>query len=189
MLLFDAITQRRLIKPDTFNGKIIDDKLIEQLLDAANWAPNHGNTEPWRFVIYKQNAIKNFCNDHAEMYKSNTAAELFSESTYRKIATRGDMASHLIVCYMKRGNNAKIPLIEEICAAACAIQNLWLMATQYQIGLYWGTGGMVHHSCMKTYFNLEEEDSMMGLLFVGYTDMPLPKGKRNTDAHTKTIWK
>lgn len=24
---------------------------VEQLLEAANWAPTHGRTEPWRFVV------------------------------------------------------------------------------------------------------------------------------------------
>ena len=25
--------------------------VIEQLLEAANWAPTHGRTEPWKFVV------------------------------------------------------------------------------------------------------------------------------------------
>lgn len=25
--------------------------VLEQLLDAANWAPTHGRTEPWKFVV------------------------------------------------------------------------------------------------------------------------------------------
>ena len=24
---------------------------MEQLLEAANWAPTHGRTEPWKFVV------------------------------------------------------------------------------------------------------------------------------------------
>lgn len=24
---------------------------LEQMLEAANWAPTHGRTEPWRFVV------------------------------------------------------------------------------------------------------------------------------------------
>ena len=30
----------------------IDLTLIAQILEAANWAPSHGKTEPWRFVVY-----------------------------------------------------------------------------------------------------------------------------------------
>ena len=25
--------------------------VVEQLLEAANWAPTHGRTEPWKFVV------------------------------------------------------------------------------------------------------------------------------------------
>ncbi len=25
--------------------------IVEAMLEAANWAPTHGKTEPWRFVV------------------------------------------------------------------------------------------------------------------------------------------
>ena len=28
------------------------------MLDAANWAPTHGKTEPWRFVVMGREASK-----------------------------------------------------------------------------------------------------------------------------------
>jgi nitroreductase len=35
------------LKPDP-----VPREIVEQLLHAAQWAPNHGHTEPWRFMIY-----------------------------------------------------------------------------------------------------------------------------------------
>ena len=29
---------------------------VEELLEAANWAPTHGRTEPWRFVVLTKQA-------------------------------------------------------------------------------------------------------------------------------------
>ena len=89
---------------------------------------------------------------------------------------------------MKRGTNPKIPRLEEISAVACAIQNIWLLASSMQIGMYWGTGGMVHHSAMKSYFSLSEEDEMMGLLFLGYSDLEWPKGRRIVPMEEKVQW-
>ena len=30
--------------------------IIEAMLEAANWAPTHGRTEPWRFVVLGRQA-------------------------------------------------------------------------------------------------------------------------------------
>lgn len=188
MELKEAILHRRLIKPDDFNGAKIADSIIHEMLSAANWAPTHAHTEPWRFIVYTQDRIKSFCLDHANLYKNHTDEHHFSESTYNKILHRGDLASHLIVCYTEKGNNKKVPILEETSAVSCAIQNLWLVAATHHVGLYWGTGGMVHHDSMKHYFQLQTEDVMMGLLFVGFTDKEWPKGKRNTSIDTKTKW-
>ena len=31
---------------------------MEQLLEAANWAPTHGKTEPWRYVVLGKGGIQ-----------------------------------------------------------------------------------------------------------------------------------
>ncbi len=188
MTVIDAIYHRRNITPDNFNGRIIPKETIEKLLGAANQAPTHGYTEPWRFVVYSGAGVQKMTTQHAAMYQQLTAPEKFSESTYLKIKHRGDLASHLIVAYMKRGSNLKIPRVEELCAVSCAIQNIWLLASSMQIGMYWGTGGMVHHQCMKDHFLLEEEDEMMGFLFLGYTDQEWPQGRRMVPLEEKIKW-
>ena len=55
-VLQHIVTARRSIKPAVFNGKKIEDHQIRQLLELANWAPTHGFTEPWRFVVYSASA-------------------------------------------------------------------------------------------------------------------------------------
>ena len=32
--------------------------MLEQLREAANWAPTHGRTEPWRFVVLGADALQ-----------------------------------------------------------------------------------------------------------------------------------
>ena len=60
------------------NGSKIDNAVIRDLLELANWAPTHGRTEPWRFIVYEGDAKKTFCADHAELYKANTDPEKFT---------------------------------------------------------------------------------------------------------------
>ena len=46
---------------------------IEQMLENANWAPNHGKTEPWRFFVFEGDATTQFGKAHADLYKKHTA--------------------------------------------------------------------------------------------------------------------
>ena len=53
--LLRVIKKRRSIFPKDYNGKgrKPTDSDIELMLEAANWAPTHKRTEPWRFVVLR----------------------------------------------------------------------------------------------------------------------------------------
>jgi nitroreductase len=186
-ILSDIIKNRRSTKPVKMNGNIIPDEQVEQLLELANWAPTHGNTEPWRFIVYEPDQVKTFCSQHAELYKSYTKAESFLQANYDKILHNGDMVSHIIIAIMQRGNLPKITRLEEEAATSAAIQNILLGATALNIASFWSTGGMVLHPVMKPFLQLREEDVVMGILFLGYADIT-QTGKRITPLTEKVKW-
>ncbi|HEV3327183.1 MAG TPA: nitroreductase [Puia sp.] len=186
-LLQEIVINRRSIKPASLNGNKIDDRQIRQLLELANWAPTHGLTEPWRFIVYSGDAVQQFCHLHAELYRQNTPPEKFNPAKYEKQQHNGDKASHLIVVYMQRGDNPNITVREEICATAAAVQNILLGAQALGIAVLWSTGGMVLQPALKGYLGLEEEDLLIGLLYLGYTDEPAKPGRR-TAVEEKTKW-
>ena len=187
-IIADIIKNRRSIKPVKMNGKKIPDDQVKELLKLANWAPTHGRTEPWRFIVYSGNKVKEFCHQHAELYKAHTPAEKFEQASYDKLLHNGDMASHIIIAVMQRGDLPKIPALEEIAATAIAIQNILLGATAAGIGSFWSTGGMTHHPVMKDFLQLNEQDIVMSLLYLGYADEQM-EGKRQTEIEEKVIWK
>lgn len=47
----ELIAKRRSIFPRDFTGEAVPREVIEQMLEAANWAPTHKKTQPWRFVV------------------------------------------------------------------------------------------------------------------------------------------
>ncbi len=167
------------------NGQKIPNEQITAILELADWAPNHGLTEPWRFKVYEDPTV--FCSQHAEMYKANTLADDFSEGVYTNLKQQGDKASHVIIAMMKRGNLPKIPVFEEMAATACAVQNLLLGATALNIASYWGTGGMALKPAMAQFLNLDDDDQVIGILYFGYADEH-PAGKRNVPMEEKVEW-
>ncbi|HTR29001.1 MAG TPA: nitroreductase [Puia sp.] len=185
--LQEIIINRRSTKPTDLNGKPIDDQKIRELLELANWAPSHGLTEPWRFVVYSGEAVRQFCLRHAEQYRLTTPPDKFTEAKYEKQAHNGDLASHLILVYMKRGSNPNIPALEELCATAAAANHILLGAEALGIAVLWSTGGTVLQPVMKDYLGLGPDDMVLGLLYLGYTDEPRRPGKR-TPIGEKTTW-
>ncbi|OKL40296.1 nitroreductase family protein [Pontibacter flavimaris] len=190
--LFQSIKQvietRRTTKPPKMNGQRIPDAQITQLLQLADWAPTHGHTEPWRFIVYADDALKTFCQNHADLYRQNTPEEKFLSEKYEKLLHMGDKASHILVAYMRRGELPKIPELEEIAATSCAIQNLLLGASALGMASYWGSGGMAYHPSMKKHLQLREQDVVLGILYLGYAEDAAYQGKRKVPLQEKVTW-
>jgi len=183
--LTNIIQNRRTVKPFAMNGHKIPNGHVAALFELADWAPTHGLTEPWRFVVYENPS--EFCAAHANLYRENTSDEDFNENSFNNLLTQGDKASHVVIAIQKRGHLPKIPVFEEIVSTGCAMQNLLLGATALNIAAYWGTGGMTLKPAMKTFLDLGEEDHVMGILYLGYAD-EYPAGRRNIPVEQKVTW-
>jgi|SRR5438552_2664048 len=183
-----VIKNRRSIKPAKMNGKKIPDEQVKEVLKLANWAPTHGRTEPWRFIVYSDDKVKQFCYQHAELYKANTPVEKFEQGIYDKQLHNGDLASHIVIAIMQRGDVPKIPALEEIAATAIAIQNILLGATAAGIASFLSTSGLTHHPAMKNFLQLKDDDVVMGIVYLGYSDEKM-EGNRRTEMDEKATWK
>jgi len=183
-----VIKNRRSIKPAKMNGKKIPNEQVKEVLKLANWAPTHGRTEPWRFIVYSDDKVKQFCYQHAELYKANTPVEKFEQGIYDKQLHNGDLASHIVIAIMQRGDVPKIPALEEIAATAIAIQNILLGATAAGIASFLSTSGLTHHPAMKNFLQLKDEDVVMGIVYLGYSDEKM-EGNRRTEMDEKATWK
>ena len=95
-----------------------------------------------------------------------------------KLRDRPLKASAVVAICMKRAPDECVPVVEEIAAVSCGVQNVLLTATAYGLGAYWGSGGLTYKQEMKDYLGLEEMDQCLGFLFIGYPDVEWPKGQR-----------
>ncbi len=181
------IRSRRSVFPDQFRKDIsIPDDIIWQLLENANWAPNHKQTEPWRFVVFSGEGRKKFASFQASRYKES-AGEKFRQDKYDKLLNNPLLSSHIVAIILKRSTTVNIPEMEEIAAVACAVENIYLSATAYGLGGYWSTGGITYDPAARTFLGLEGEDRLMGTFYLGMVRITSPGGKRG-DIKEKTIW-
>jgi nitroreductase len=172
------IRHRRSVFPKQFDAfKKIDDKIVEQILYNATWAPNHGKNEPWKFVVFTGEGLNKLATFQSELYKE-TAGEKFKEATYENLKTNPLKASHVVALCMMRDPAKKFPEIEEIAAVACAIQNIYLSVAAYGLGGYWTTGGITYNGKAKPFFELGEDDKLMGFFYLGHVAIPSPDASR-----------
>lgn len=182
------IKYRRSSTPPLYvKGKEIPEEIILQLLENANFAPNHKKTEPWRFTVFSGEGLKKLAEMQAAIYKKY-AGEKFSELKLKKLLDFPLMCSHIIAIGMKRDADKRVREIEEIEAVACAVQNMFLTATAYGLGAYWSTGGITYFEESKSYFDLGEEDHLLGFFHLGYLHQPPGEGYKRGSIQDKVKW-
>ena len=182
------IKNRRTILPPLYEkGRVIPDEIIWQILENANYAPNHKHTEPWRFTVFSGEGLSHFSELQSGLYKK-FAGEKFNEIKHRKLMDFPLMASHVIAIGMKRNTENKIREIEEIEATACAVENMFLTTTAYGLGSYWTTGGITYFEEAKPYFNLDKEDKLLGFFYIGYLAKPFTGGYKRGPIQEKVKW-
>ena len=181
------IQSRRSTKPRLFNGNKIEDKIIWQILENANWAPNHGLTQPWRYHVFCSSGLDKLAEFQADLYRQKTPAEKFKQDKYERMKSNILKSSHVIVICMERQKSEKIPEIEEIEAVACSVQNMALTAAAYSICSFWGSGGVTYTTELKEFLGLGENDKCLGYLYLGYSDNPTTKSRRDS-IKDKVVW-
>ncbi|MGM0580005.1 MAG: nitroreductase family protein [Bacteroidota bacterium] len=174
------IQTRRSIYPAQYSGEKVDDEIIQQMLENANWAPNHKHTEPWRFIVFTDKGLDQLGKFQADIYQQVSEKNgNFDESTMEKLRNKPLSASHVIAIGMKRDEKQSIPEVEEVSAVAAAVQNMQLTASAYGVGCYWGSGGITYMEEAKKALALEKEDKLLGFLYVGMPKEGFwPEGKR-----------
>ena len=175
------IKNRRSIFPKDYSGERVDDAIVRQMLENANWAPTHKLTEPWRFVVFTGEGLKKLATFQGECYKKVTTADgSFKEDRYQNMLTKPMESSHIVAVGMKRDEKKSVPEWEEQGAVFCAIENMYLTATAYGIGCYLSTGGITTFEEAKEFFGLGKDDKLLGFLNIGMPKGTTPEGRRKS---------
>lgn len=187
-ILNAIIKKRRSIYPYQYEkGKPVPDEIIWQILENANRAPNHKQTEPWRFNVFSGEGLKYFGQLQASIYKQY-AGSAFNEGRHQKLINYPLMSSHVIAIGMKRNEEKKLPEIEEIEAMACAVQNMFLSVTAYNLGCYWTTAGITYFEQAKEHFGLGQDDKLLGFFYIGYVAKPITAISKREPIQKKVTW-
>jgi nitroreductase len=160
---------------------------IELLLEAANWAPTHGKTEPWRFTVYTGEGRRGLGAALGEAYRLGTAPERFDPAGQAAQRDKVWQAPVWISVGAILGTNPKIPDVEEIMAVASAVQNMQLLAAALGLGSKWTSGLTAVHPHTAAFVGLTPPARLLGFIYIGYPAGPWPPGQRRPIAD-KVRW-
>lgn len=183
-MIADIITSRRAVFPSQYNEDTISKQEIDTILSAANWAPTHRRTEPWRFKVFYGESLQKLGEFLADTYE-RTAVN-FSEFKMNKILKKTAQSACIIAICFQRDAEEKVPEWEEIAATAMAVQNMWLQAHAMGIGAYWSSPALKDH--LRDHIDLAEGEQCLGFFYMGKYDGPLEEGRRETTIEEKTNW-
>ena len=174
----NSIKARQSIYPNKFNGKLIDEKLVLELIDNANFAPSHKMTQPWFFKIFSENSKIRLLK---EIFKINKISEIKKN----KLRENFKKSSHIICICMKK-NSHLLPEWEEIAATAMAVQNIWISCVGSKIGGYWSTPKFIEN--LNTFLLLNIDERCLGLFYLGSLDFKNEKNFISKKLHKKVEW-
>ena len=167
MEISEAIKKRRTIH--IFSKKIVPIEVVEKSIDAANQAPCHRKTFPWRFTrigIKKRELL------YQLQLTLKFGGEPINDSNLKKIRDKMLNPSHLLIASQLLTDN-HVQKHEDYAACACAIQNLALSLVENDVGCKWSTGKITTDP--KTYRIAEIdpiEEEIIGFIWIGYGTVP-----------------
>jgi nitroreductase len=153
----------------------VERRVVEELLDAAVAAPNHKETNPWRFVVLAGDARGAVGEAHARAVAR--MREGLTPEGRAKEAALLDRAPVVIACCLVPGEDP-VRAREDRDAVSAAVQNLLLAAHARGLGAIWRTGTMADEPEVREELGLGPRDAVVGLVYIGHPlsggDAPAP---------------
>lgn len=185
MSVIEAITTRRSVpqfKPDP-----VPKELIQRLLDAAVWVPNHRMTEPWQFYVLGETTKRKFAEIRRDFRKQSLpnpdAPEV--KPALQKIVD-DTVKTPVVIIVTSRGHTDPELQEENYWATFGAVYAFMLAAWAEGLGTYFRTGSIREYPLLRQMLNLEDDQRIIGVVYAGYPAM-VPQ-KQRTSATNKTVW-
>jgi nitroreductase len=171
---------RRTIKPPLMDAsREVARGLLLEILEDACWAPTHGMTQPWRFNVFVGAGRARLADALQSLYDSTTPPGDARPEKRAKLREGVLQAPACVAVSALTDGGGKITRMDEICAAACAVQNMMLSAHQRGVGSYWSTPPVACSAEFAAWLGLDSRHTSMGLVYLGYAkDGPAPSSTR-----------
>jgi len=170
------ILSRRDVRGNRFVNSTVSETDLNKILFAGVNATSVGFSQPWEFVIIKDNAIRNKIKESffEENEKAKDQFKTDKSAVYTQLKLEGITESALNIAVFYKPSEHPVlgqTSMKEtgVYSVVCAIQNMWLMARALNIGLGWVS--ILDPNKVKLILNAPEDRQLIGYLCVGHVDV------------------
>ncbi len=140
-----------------------DPKQLEIIKNAALKVPDHAGLKPWQFIIVEGDSRGAL----GEIYHLSAVKNNADEKVLGKARTLPFRAPTVIICIAKYKPHPKVPRIEQVQSAGCAVMAMQQAAFAQGLAGVWRTGAYASCNVVKEQLNLQEQDEIVGYLYLG----------------------
>jgi nicotinate-nucleotide--dimethylbenzimidazole phosphoribosyltransferase len=173
--LAEVIAVRRDVR--RFRPDAVSDELLTAVLAAGHAAPSVGHSQPWRFIVVRDPAVRASAAVMADRARLAQARQLDPDSArhLRSLQLEGirEAPVGVVVCCDRRARPAGVlgratfP-DTDLWSCACAIENIWLTARAHGLGLGWVT--LFEPAELAALLHLPDGVMTLGWLCLGWPD-------------------
>ncbi len=177
-IFYRVVFSRRDVRKN-FIKKNIEENILIKILNAAHHAPSVGFSQPWNFILIRDNTIRekireSFLNERLKSLNLLNGDEE-KQQKYLELKLEGILESDLNICVTYDHNRFGPFVIGRmtiddagIYSVCCAIQNLWLASRVEGIGVGWVS--ILNNSDLAKILNLPKAIKPIAYLCLGFVD-------------------
>lgn len=147
----------------------VDERIVDRVTSAAQWAPNHKRTWPLRLAIVSGESRRLL----GESIADAMAARGDDENKVAKTRTKYLRAPIVLVVAAAEGSS-DTETAENRYSVAAATQNMLLMAESFGLAALWGSPAKGANSAITGTCRLDPTDHVMGLVYLGWPTRETP---------------
>jgi nitroreductase len=137
--------------------------VLENIIRAGLRAPDHAGLTPWKFVIAQGEGLHKL----SDILVTAAESEQSDDAVITKLKNAPFRAPMVITVIAKVTEHEKVPAIEQHLSAGCAVQAMQMAAVAQGFQGFWRSGKWMFHTKVRQAFNLEEQDEIVGFLYLG----------------------
>ncbi len=139
----------------------VSDEVVQDILEAARWSPSGLNNQPWRFVVIRDNSIK------------------------QRVATCTRYSRIIIECCLCIAVYYNLPVgynrDKDILSIGACVQNMLLMAETHGIGAVWLGEILNRKEEVNDILGISAENELLAVIAFGYPDEKPDRDRKELD--------
>ena len=164
-MIINHLLARRSVVANKLSEPGPDGDQLVSILTAAARVPDHKKLAPWRFILFQEEARKQFGNVLVEALKNEEGDP--SEARLEMEANRFMRAPVIVAVVTSFVENPVVPEWEQILSTGAVCQNMLLAATSLGFSAQWITEWYAYSNFVQEAMGIEENERIAGFIYIG----------------------